>query len=66
MLCLSDLEYAEKGKRYYNQSLGVYISALEHCRNLKFGDGRGGEPSRAEPSRARLSRQDRTGQDNHC
>ena len=23
-------------KRYYNQSKGVYISALEHCRKKKF------------------------------
>ena len=22
--------------RYYNQSDGVYISALEHCRKMKF------------------------------
>ena len=23
-------------KRYYNQGRGVYISALEHCRKMKF------------------------------
>ena len=23
-------------KRYYNRSMGVYISALEHCRKIKL------------------------------
>ena len=34
MLCLSD--FVTCTKRYYNQSQEVYISALEHCRKMKF------------------------------
>ena len=34
MLRLSD--FVTCRIRYYNQSLGVYFSALEHCRNMKL------------------------------
>ena len=34
MLRLSD--FVTCRKRYYNQSRGVYISALEHCITMKF------------------------------
>ena len=35
MLCLSD--FVTCRKRYYNQSgRGVYISAMKHCRKMKF------------------------------
>ena len=34
MLRLSD--FVTCRKRYYNQSRGVYISALEECRKMKF------------------------------
>ena len=34
MLCLCD--FVTCRKRYYNQSRGVCISALKHCRKMKF------------------------------
>ena len=34
MLRLSD--FVTCTERYYNQSGGAYISALEHCRKMKF------------------------------
>ena len=36
MLRLSD--FLTSKTRYYNQSRGVYISALEHCRKIKETD----------------------------
>ena len=30
------IDFVTCRKRYYNQSSGVYISALEHCRKMKF------------------------------
>ena len=36
MLSLSD--FVTYRKKYYNQSRGVYISALENCRNIPSAD----------------------------